>query len=784
MVIRDATGDHFVCNGLEGAAGIPGSTGAVGPAGERGPQGPQGAAGRDGDGAVLSTLLSDDPDCPGGGVLVTVAGVSVPVCDGADGGVGASGAVGAQGPQGASGLAGAQGVAGPEGARGAQGFQGSQGTIGASGVQGVAGAMGAQGVQGAQGLPGAQGFQGFTGAQGAAGAVGAQGAAGVLASGGAAGAVPYWDGTSWILNSTNVFHDGARVGVGTTAPAATLDVNGGIRVGADAGACSASKAGTIRWWLGAVQACDGSAWVDVGRAPTTACSGTGKALQWNGTAFTCVDVARSYADGGTAHGGRIVDAWSNVWDASERAPMTWSAASATCQSLGGRLPLVTELWRVSAAQTGEVGHSWQTNYLWALNHYDATLRMIVRSSDGHGDVYTDASPLRFRCVWPSSAPLATFTGTACQGPPDQECYPSDIEGRRYNVDKYDRAPQPMSSARFECAFLHAHLAPASDLIRMVEDGLPNGSNAWLWTTDEVSAQHSMVVRWSGTPGSSYGPTGNTSYDGDGAFHEFRCLGVNYVSGAFPNTVANEDVATTTYLKGEVSDTAATSIAPAISTCNSRGGHLPMPSDYGELILGGLTGGSAAWLQTADHSSSGGTPLHGVIQWTGTNQRWAGYYSDQSSCIWSNSFTLYPYRCVYYPIDTSYSGPSACNGGATACFTVTYGTGLSQPGKVWIDPFDRSPATFPAAIEACKAAGARIAHTRDFTETIRAGLGNGSGNYLWTSDLVGTDAAATVKWSGTQTAYNADTNASGLWDFSHHAFGTSLGYRCVWTNELR
>jgi hypothetical protein len=48
-----------------------------------------------------------------------------------------------------------------------------------------------------------------------------------LASGSAAGNTPYWDGTQWVLNSSNIFNNGSSIGIGTILPnaSAALEVN-------------------------------------------------------------------------------------------------------------------------------------------------------------------------------------------------------------------------------------------------------------------------------------------------------------------------------------------------------------------------------------------------------------------------------------------------------------------------------------------------------------------------------------------------------------------------------
>ena len=81
------------------------------------------------------------------------------------------------------------------------------------------------------GTGGAAGADGPTGPQGPTGADGATGATGSLAAGTTAGNTPYWNGTQWVLSSSNVFNNGGNVGVGTSSPASKLDVNGGLTVG-------------------------------------------------------------------------------------------------------------------------------------------------------------------------------------------------------------------------------------------------------------------------------------------------------------------------------------------------------------------------------------------------------------------------------------------------------------------------------------------------------------------------------------------------------------------------
>ena len=55
-----------------------------------------------------------------------------------------------------------------------------------------------------------------------------------------------------------------QVGIGTTSPQSSLDVNGGVRIGDTAAACAAANAGTVRYDSGQLQYCNGSAWTAMG----------------------------------------------------------------------------------------------------------------------------------------------------------------------------------------------------------------------------------------------------------------------------------------------------------------------------------------------------------------------------------------------------------------------------------------------------------------------------------------------------------------------------------------
>ncbi|MDO9257918.1 MAG: hypothetical protein Q7U54_20555 [Bacteroidales bacterium] len=168
---------------------------ANGPQGIQGPAGPQGLTGPAGPAGVTG--------------LVGPAGAK-----------GTTGATGLTGPVGPTGLT---GPLGPTGSTGATGPAGPQGLTGLAGVTGPAGPAGAKGSTGATGLTGPAGPTGPTGVTGAAGLTGATGPAGILTPGSAAGNTPFWNGTAWITNNSNIFNNGGAVGIGTVTPGFPLN---------------------------------------------------------------------------------------------------------------------------------------------------------------------------------------------------------------------------------------------------------------------------------------------------------------------------------------------------------------------------------------------------------------------------------------------------------------------------------------------------------------------------------------------------------------------------------
>ncbi len=479
----------------------------------------------------------------------------------------------------------------------------------------------------------------------------------------------------------------------------------------------------------------------------------------------------------------VTDPWGFAWDGLERPAATYATATATCGALGGRVPTATELFRVSATQSGTVGQTFNTNYLWSAVPYDVTRQHTLRLSDGATSTLAMTSTATYRCACPSNDDRKGFGGNFCHGPPGDECAALTTEGARYVMDKRDRASLSKGGAVWECAFHQAHLAPFPTYVEAILGGAANGSNVWLHTADEATYQWDTLVRWTGQPSTSWVVNGNMTGALTSDRRPFRCAGSSTETGTHPNTVMSEFVPGPNGYKSETSDTVTTggaTWAAAHDTCWDRGGHLPRSAELAELVQQGLPNGSNAWLFTSDMVGWNGTQfLAAVVRWTNEERRYPYWY--QSHLTWAYKTNLnYPLRCIYYPLDASYGGPTAgdCSGGCVE-FTLAGQT----PAKMWLDAFDRVPASYEVAFETCRSKGGHLASERDLTEAIRHGLPNGSTSWNFTSDVgYGSSGmrAMIVRWTGVEMAFTDQYSTYSTWS----DLPNTRAYRCMWSNELR
>ena len=520
--------------------------------------------------------------------------------------------------------------------------------------------------------------------------------------------------------------------------------------------------------------------------PGQACQGAYAALQWDGKVWKCVNVMATGLSGGKFNGFEVIDSWKDAWDGNQRGAMNWTNAKTTCESLGARLPTMTELWRTSAVGTGQVGSTGTTDYVWALNPRSPNNVMIQRLSDGDRTSSDVASLRPFRCIWPAVPDPKTFNSDQCNGDPGAECFTlKKVEGGRFNIDMKDRPAIPKGAALWECDFERGHMANYNTLVEAIQQQLPNGSGNWVNTADDARYNWGTLILWSNINPAFSPSTGNTDVTDNESYRNFRCSGINYASGTYPGAIANEYVARN-YSKFDGKDRAALDYDKAHDVCWNAGGHLPRSCELGEVIAEGLPNGSDAWLYTSDQVGYENNSYFYValVKWAAADPFYGHYYSKYMTHTNKTGNNPLNFRCIYYPIDTNYTGPAdPANNCAGGC--QTFDVPGNQGAKMWVDKFDRVQTSLGAAMSVCNSVGGRLWSERDATETIRAGLVNGSNNWVHTWDVgrgaAGSQQEMIVKWAGVDKLYHDFYNSNymtwgGLTDLRP--------FRCIWTNELR
>lgn len=476
----------------------------------------------------------------------------------------------------------------------------------------------------------------------------------------------------------------------------------------------------------------------------------------------------------------LPDAWGERWDGNERGLATFDEAKAACEQLGGRLPTATELYRVSFTQAGGVGQSIHTNNIWSLNPESPGYQIVVRLSDGRtsSQQTRTTDKLSYRCVCPDAAPIA-FTEESCHGPADAPCSRLESEGARTQIDVSDRAPLPVGAALWECAFNRGHLAPLITLAEAIRKGLPRPAEAastHLHTADSATQGHSATVTWK--TGETWTPWEKTSNHSLRTFSPFRCAGARDPIGPNASTAPGEWTTPLSRNKADGLDNPPKPWHEAHDLCWSRGGHLARAAELGELVQHGLPNGSNAWLWTADQTGYNNNTQFtaAVLRWNATAPSYGHFYDTFIRFAYKTE-AGYAFRCIYYPVDRAYAGPekAQCQGDC-----AVFEPGGSGGAKIWIDAFDRTPKLLGDAIQNCADSKGHLAAERDLTEAIRKGLGNGSKNWIWTSDYGSGRHFTVVQWLDK----NADFRDQYSTDMTWLPANDTRPYRCMWSNELR
>lgn len=256
---------------------------------------------------------------------------------------------------------------------------------------------------------------------------------------------------------------------------------------------------------------------------------------------------------------------------------------------------------------------------------------------------TGAAP--FRCAGPSFV-AGTHSATVANefvGP----------FGAGYKGETQDSAALTWSSTIQACFDRGGHLARASELAEMIQQGLPSGSNAPLWTSDEIGYNDAnqfwaLLLQWSALDRRFPYDGAATSNGSKAGMREFRCVyyptdptwtpPASCEGGCFsvqppvgPSRMVFDSV-----------DRAEALPAVAFNTCRELGGRLPYERDLTEAIRQGLPNGVGGntYLLTADV----GQGYFTIVRWTGTNPTYADLFP--ADMTWSAPSNARPFRCMW------------------------------------------------------------------------------------------------------------------------------------------
>jgi hypothetical protein len=232
---------------------------------------------------------------------------------------------------------------------------------------------------------------------------------------------------------------------------------------------------------------------------------------------------------------------------------------------------------------------------------------------------------------------------------------------KYVGETMDQASVGLVAANDACFARGGHLPRSGELAEMISQGLPNGSNNSLWTSDQTGFNGTnflvAVNNWSGLDQRYYdaytgGAAGQTlTWDYKNQAHGYRCiwypLDPMYVSptgctgGCFEVDLPGNPVAKMWF---DSMDRNAALPADAIADCAASDGHLTSERDLTEGIRAGLPNGTGAmatpYVWTSDIAQGNIT----VAFWTATEPTFDDQW--QSAMTWANVTTPYRYRCMW------------------------------------------------------------------------------------------------------------------------------------------
>jgi hypothetical protein len=238
---------------------------------------------------------------------------------------------------------------------------------------------------------------------------------------------------------------------------------------------------------------------------------------------------------------------------------------------------------------------------------------------------------------------------------------------KYKGETMDTPATTLVAAYDACFARGGHLPRATEQAELIAQSLPNGSGAYLWTSDQTGYNDTnflmAIQRWL-----AQDPRHSYIYDGSGTqtvtwnykttSQAFRC--VYYpVDPAYVAPTTCEGGCFELALPGsggakmwfDTQDRAAARLGAAFGTCQAAGGHMASERDLAEAIRQGLPNGTGAmgdpWIWASDVTQypTDGRIFVTIVQWTDVETT---TFDDlyPNSMTWAAPIDTRRFRCMW------------------------------------------------------------------------------------------------------------------------------------------
>ncbi len=343
-------------------------------------------------------------------------------------------------------------------------------------------------------------------------------------------------------------------------------------------------------------------------------------------------------------------------DPSDRPAMRKSSAVWECAFDGGHLAGYRQI--VEGIRTGLSGSN---EWLNIADDVRNDLGGLIRwTGDGaswvaSGNIsYTGLPTVRaFRCAG------ASYLGGSYSQTPGAE-----FVGKTYKSDSQDSASVDLVVAHDACFASGGHLPRMTELVELVHQGLPAGSDEFLWTSDEVGYNGTnflmALIKWSGVNNRlDYSYSGNMTWGYRTNSYPYRCIyypaDTDYLGPATEDCVGGCTEVAVPGSDGKMwfdtTDREFAALEDAYDGCRISGGRLPSQRDLHEAIRQGLPNGATQWLWVDDMTMGNqSSPLQKIVKWTDVDLDFDGHWSTYSTWSWPyeapDGANPRVYRCMW------------------------------------------------------------------------------------------------------------------------------------------